>query len=143
MKKQKFAKAVNQERENRRMTQKELGKRVKTSQPNISLIESGKAPLTEASFIGASPNKIETVRVSGDDEVDIFEDTINETKIRYCSTGLIISPANPPEWVKDYVHGVNMQWYGEFKRTRHEQENIESYTQTPFIMDFDFTVGLR
>ena len=89
--------------------------------------------ITEASFIGASPNKIETVRVSGDDEVDIFEDTINETKIRYASTGLIISPANPPEWVKDYVHGVNMQWYGEFKRTRYEQENIEFYTQKELV----------
>ena len=62
MKKQKFAKAVNQERENRRMTQKELGKRVKTSQPNISFIESGKSPgaplfLRICKFLGLNPTK--------------------------------------------------------------------------------------
>jgi len=102
--------------------------------------------VSELSFIGASPNKaivlkdspgnkIEAVWVTDKISVDIFEATINGTKIRYCSTGLIISPANPPEWVKDYVFGVNnpLEWYGEFKRTNYEQENIEFYTQKDLV----------
>ena len=70
-----------------------------------------KLAIAELSFIGASPNKaivlkdspgnkIETVWVTNKISVDIFEDTINGVKIRYASTGLIISPANPPEWGK-------------------------------------------
>lgn len=91
--------------------------------------------ISELSFIGASPNKIETVWTTEKISVDIFEDTINETKIRYCSTGLIISPANPPDWVKEYVNGVidPMEWCGDFKRTRKEQENIESYNEKDLV----------
>lgn len=62
MKKKKFAKAVNKEREAKYMTQKELGKRVGTSQTTISFVEAGKstrAPLflRICKFLGLDPKK--------------------------------------------------------------------------------------
>jgi hypothetical protein len=97
---------------------------------------------------------------TGSSTVGIFEKAINGMKIRYASTGLIISPANPPEWVKNYVNKVtrldeynreyapqdpqspvlyyddseqSFEWHGEFRRTRHEQMNIESYNEKDLV----------
>ena len=66
--------------------------------------------VSELSFIGASPNK-----------------------------AVVYRPQNPQcatlnyDGNKEEAPDNNLEWYGEFKRTRHEQENMEFYNQKDLV----------